>query len=165
MNFFPKNAVDFFPKKVPLKCAKIMLKKIHGKFTSPRKKIIENSQKIPIKIHLKIPSKIRTEKIHLKKIHRNSVQEFLTWPPILEFFSSRILNNQSGLDLRARNLDWLARSNPGFQLPASGSQFPIPGSGFPASGFWLPVSGVEIPALGFRFPPGSLDQDSVFRIP
>ena len=40
----------------------MLLKKIHGKFASPRKKFIENSQKIPIKIHLKIHTKIRAEK-------------------------------------------------------------------------------------------------------
>ena len=41
---------------------KFDVKKIHGKFTSPWKKFIENSQKILIKIHLKIHAKIRTEK-------------------------------------------------------------------------------------------------------
>ena len=87
----------------------------------------------------------------MKKNHRNSVQEFLTWLQILEFFPSRILNNQSGLDLHAHNIDWRARPNPGFQLPASGSRFPAPSSGFPASGFWLPLSRVEIPAVGSRF--------------
>ena len=85
VNFFPKNAVDFFPNKLVKKCDKIKLKTNHGKFTSPRKKIIENSQKIPIKIHLKIHTKIRTEKIRLKKNHRNSVQEFLTG---LQFWNS-----------------------------------------------------------------------------
>ena len=138
---------------------KFDVKKIHGKFTSPWKKFIENSQKILIKIHLKIHAKIRTEKNSPEK----HSQELGTGIPDLAsnlgiLFFSRILKNQSGLDLRARNLDWLARSNPGFQLPASGSQFPAPGSGLPASGFWLPVSRVEIPALGSRF------QASSFRL-
>ena len=47
------------------------LKKNHGKFTSPRKKIIENSEKIPIKIHLKIHTKIRTEKNSPEKNSRD----------------------------------------------------------------------------------------------
>ena len=132
---------------------KFDVKKIHGKFTSPWKKIMENSQKILIKIHLKIHAKIRTEKNSPEK---NS-QELGTGIPDLAsnlgiFFFSRILKNQSGLDLRARNLDWLARSNPGFQLPASGSQFLAPGSQLPASSFPFPESRIQLLAPSYRLP-------------
>ena len=89
-----------------------------------------------MKIHLKIHAKIRTE----KNSHEKNSQELGTGIPDLAsnlgiFFFSRILKNQSGLDLRARNLDWLARSNPGFQLPASGSRLRVSGFRLLASRF------------------------------
>ena len=137
--FFSEKRGGFFSEKLRKENEEIRREKNSREIHLALKKIIENSQKILIKIHLKIHTKIRIEKNSPEK---NS-QELGTGIPDLAsnlgiFFFSRILKNQSGLNLRARNLDWLARSNPGFQLPASGSQFPAPGSGLPASGFWLP---------------------------
>ena len=56
---------------------KFDVNKIHGKSTSPWKTFIENSQKILIKIHLKIKAKIRTEKNSPEKISQIAVDTSL----------------------------------------------------------------------------------------